>query len=251
MVVEHAVRSDQGDRPENQDVADCHLNPKEDLFCFALADGLGGHRAGGEAAKLAVETILRHLSQLGGEDIASAISEAFQEANDRIKQASASDPDMDDMHSTGVLAVVKSGAACFASVGDSRGYLIREGEIIHKTRDDSVVQMLLDMGEINPEEAAGHPDRNRILKALGMEGEFRMATPPKCLEVRSGDYILLCSDGFWENFIDSELTKILGPRAKLIPPGKMLDMLFEVAAKRAQDSGKPSDNITAQLVLVR
>lgn len=248
--IDFASLSHTGNRRDNQDCADSFVDRQAGLYCFVLADGLGGHKAGQTAARIAVETLLRCLRTAADGAVAHAIIRGLGEANDLIKHRAAADPELDGMKTTCSVAVILGSSAYLVSVGDSRVYLFRQGNLVFRSRDDSVVQMLVDMGEIRPEEALDHPDRNRILKALGVEGEFRLSQNPHYEPLMRGDRILLCSDGFWEYFSDLELAKSFGPPQETARPESILEDMFRVARKRAEQGKRKQDNITAQLVMV-
>lgn len=248
--LEHAALSSLGHREQNQDYADAYADPRQGLYCYVLADGLGGHQAGRIAARTAVEFLLARLAASAEEATAAGLTEVLREANDQIKRAAASQPELEGMQTTCCLVLVQGPLAWSASVGDSRVYFFREGSILQRSRDDSVVQLLLDLGEIGADQVADHPDRNRIVKALGMEGDLRLGQEPRCLELRSGDRILLCSDGFWENFSDPELAQVFGPRTRPAAPARILQGLFALAEKRAAQQGRRLDNLSAQLIVV-
>ncbi len=159
---------------------------------FAIADGMGGAKAGEIAAGIAADTLeSAHSRPLDAEDLASLISEA----NLRIWQRSLNDPSTAGMGTTFTVALVdeQAGAVVFGHVGDSRAYRVRDGVLEQITTDHSLVAELVESGVLTPEEAERHPQRSAITRALGTEPEVEPDV--FTIEVAPGDLFLLCSDG--------------------------------------------------------
>lgn len=263
--LDFAGKTDKGGREENQDFSgvrtknrkfstdlstEWYFHGKSGNFCFVVADGLGGHQGGQTAAALAVHTILDHFEQFPvkvKDNIEQELENALMHAHHIIQEHAKSDRVLEGMKATCVVLLILKNRAYWSHIGDSRLYLLREGEIQHKTRDHSVVQVLLDMEEITEDEVRGHPDRNRVLKTLGMNDELKPEVVSEILE--SGDYIVLCTDGFWEYFTDNALEKAL--RHSSQPVEKELEQLFHRACTEAQKNDEKYDNLTLQLLRVR
>ncbi|MEU6813694.1 protein phosphatase 2C domain-containing protein [Streptomyces sp. NPDC046860] len=205
LTLQFTVRTDKGlIREVNEDsvYAAPHL--------LVVADGMGGH-AGGEVAS---SVVISHMAELGPERTRAEPMEALREAilagNLAIARAVRSSPELEGMGTTitAVLMEADSDRFIVANVGDSRTYLMRDGELVLLTRDDSLVQTLLDDGRITAAEALAHPQRSMVTKAL-VGGEslspalFRLETLP-------GDRFLLCSDGLSDLVAESELAVTLG-----------------------------------------
>lgn len=161
---------------------------------FVVADGMGGHAAGEVAARLAVDTVRRVLCEPPAPpDPHAAIERAIQEANRAILERTHEREELQGMGTTLVLALVDAASAWISHVGDSRAYRVRQGRIELLTRDHSWVSEQVRLGLMSQEEARRHPWRNVITRALGSRDEVEVEVGVEPL--RSGDRLLLCSDG--------------------------------------------------------
>lgn len=239
-----------GGRDENQDCCGKALLEDEGKYCFVVADGLGGHTGGRQAAQLAVKTITSHFCDISENNIHVTMENLILGAHDEILRQRENDNFLGSMKSTCVVLIIINGKAYWGTVGDSRLYWFRNGEIIFKSKDHSVVQMLLDLGEITSDEASQHPDRNTVLKSLGTSAELVPSIQADGLEIFSGDYFLLCTDGLWEYFTDRNLCNFFNNN---VPErGKdTIDKLFIETVEMANKTKEKFDNITAQLVVVK
>ena len=170
---------------------------------WVVADGLGGHASGEIASEGGVEGALAAFDAAPGTD-AGALSRTVESAQAVIRTLIDGSPELDSMRTTIVVLAADAAEARWAHVGDSRLYLFREGRIAARTTDHSVPQMLVEAGEITPDEVRHHPDRNRLTRALGGD-----KTPKPVVSdaytVHPGDAYLLCTDGFWELVEDHEM----------------------------------------------
>jgi len=169
---------------------------------FAIADGMGGAKAGEIAAGIAADTLEgAHSRPLDADDLASLISEA----NLRIWRRSLNDPSTAGMGTTFTVALVDevAGAVVFGHVGDSRAYRVRDGVLEQITTDHSLVAELVESGVLTPEEAERHPQRSAITRALGTEPE--VAPDVFTIEVAPGDLFLLCSDGLSDMLSEDQI----------------------------------------------
>jgi serine/threonine protein phosphatase PrpC len=202
MRLRYAALSDVGRvRRDNQDsgYAGPHL--------LVIADGVGGSARGDVASSVTVE-VLRQLDQAPGNDMLSALAGAIHRSHDRIAGLVAENPEIDGT-STTVTAVIFDGTQIgVGHVGDSRGYLLRDGAISQLTTDHTFVQSLIDEGRITEDEARVHPHRNLILRAV--DGVHEPEPDVFTLEVARGDRILLCSDGCSGVLSDEDLARLLG-----------------------------------------
>lgn len=191
-----------GGRATNQDCAGWTDEPG--ASCWVLADGLGGHASGEVASAAAVEGVLdafRDTPDASPEVLERCVGRA--QASVRHRQAGA--PDLESMRTTlTVLIATAAGSARWAHVGDSRLYAFRDGLVAARTVDHSVPQALVAAGKITPDEVRGHPDRNRLLRALG-GSDAPTPTLSEPYTVEGGDAFLLCSDGFWELVTEDEM----------------------------------------------
>jgi protein phosphatase len=157
---------------------------------FAIADGMGGANAGEVAAALAADA-LRGEGGSGEESLVTLI----QEANRRVYERAAEDTAKSGMGTTMTVALLEDGQVRIGHVGDSRAYLIRDGELSQLTDDHSLVGELVRSGKLTPEDAETHPQRSVITRVLGTDPEVDVDTIT--IETRSGDVFLLCSDGLY------------------------------------------------------
>ena len=203
---------------------------------FVVADGMGGHAMGDVASDLAVRTVQSAYYRGDASDIAAALAGAVREAHAAIQREAP--PDV-MMGSTCVAAVIKGDTAYVANVGDSRAYLVRDGQIRQISRDHSLVAELVRAGLLTEEQARTHEQRNLIYRSLGSSGEVEvdLFTEP----VREGDTLVLCSDGLCGLVDDDELRAIV-ERGE---PEESVRTLIE----RANERGGP-DNITAVVARV-
>ena len=172
-----------------------------------VADGMGGRPSGDLASRLAVETTRKVYYSRSRAGPPQRLRSAVEHANDVIYRASISSEALAQMGTTITAAVVRDAQLCVAQVGDSRGYLIRGGRVKRITRDHSLVEELLRLGELTPEEAANHPHRNVITRALGAQPRVQVDIFQERL--MDDDSVLLCSDGLHRVVDDSELARSL------------------------------------------
>ncbi len=193
----------------------CYSDDKVSCGIYVVADGIGGHEAGEVASKKAVEVItgelMSRLMTAGMDgDFSVLIRNAVNSANKAIIEMSRKDRSLYSMGCT-VTAVLRVGKSLyFSHVGDSRGYLVREGSIRQLTRDHSVVAGLMERGLITAEQAKIDPERGRILRSLGNEEEVQIdqyedLRKEGLLDLKPGDVILLCSDGLNDALNDEEI----------------------------------------------
>lgn len=177
-------------RPNNEDA---HGLASE-RGVFVVADGMGGHQAGEVASQQAVDVILEMLRDWDGTLPADeALVSAVSEANAQIEAASRMDRDLKGMGTTVVAAIVQADSFTVAHVGDSRAYLLRDGELRCLTEDHSMVLELVRAGVITQEQAATHPYRSAISRSLGQFREVETDTHTE--PWLPGDHLLLCTDG--------------------------------------------------------
>ncbi len=194
-------------RKVNQDyvyTTDNPIGPLENLF--VVADGMGGHQAGDYASKYTVETVISELEKSNSEDVEKALVSAIKVANREIIKKANQDPELKGMGTTVVAATIVNQMMYFANVGDSRLYLINQG-ITQLTKDHSLVEEMVRLGGIKPEEAKYHPDKNIITRAIGAKGNVDVDFYEHRL--KKGDIILMCTDGLSNMVEDDELFHII------------------------------------------
>ncbi|MBF0606648.1 MAG: protein phosphatase 2C domain-containing protein [Candidatus Magnetobacterium sp. LHC-1] len=247
--IEYGIKTHMGGRSENQDNWNAVIDEQNGRYCFVVADGLGGHKGGQIASQIAVNTVTDCFASINADNVSAELTNAMQAAHNAIRQRSNTDDRLRNMQSTCVVAVILGERMFWAYVGDSRIYVYRQGLPLYQSKDHSVVQLLLDMGEITAEAAKDHPDRNRVLKTLGMPDELRPAIHADGLTLQSGDYILLCTDGLWQYLTDSDMYN-LHLRYANTSVQKITEAMVRDVAKTAQRTKENYDNITAQLIMV-
>ena len=180
---------------------------------LAVSDGMGGAQAGEVASALVLDSLQRALAREAKGAIHEQLEAAVQRANRNVFEEARSE-NKHGMGATLVALFVRGDEAYIAEVGDSRGYLLRKGRLRQMTRDQSLVQMLVDQGVMSPEEARHSPRKNVILQAMGLARDVRVAIGR--LRLRRGDRFVLCSDGVTNPVADAELQQIVtssDPRA--------------------------------------
>ena len=229
MSITTASRTDVGRlRTHNED--DCgEFRSEPGHLLLVVADGMGGHRGGATASRMAVETVGRifqtEASAAKLSDPARLLSKAFGEANTAIYQASLEDTSLRGMGTTVVcLLCPVDGSVWIAHVGDSRAYRLRANELELLTEDHSLVAELQRRGLIDAEEALVHPRRNEILRSIGVLPEVE--TDVREVDVREGDCFALCSDGLSGVVRDPEIAEVLAGA----PPNQKL-FCFEFGAQ--------------------
>ena len=223
----YAALSDVGRvRKDNQDsgYAGEHL--------LVIADGVGGAARGDIASSTAVQ-ILRRLDDTPSDDLLEALAGAIHRAHDRIAELVEEDPELEGTSTTVTVALFDGNRIGVGHVGDSRGYLLRDGELSQLTKDHTFVQSLIDEGRITEEEARTHPHRNLILRAV--DGVHETDPDLFLLELAPGDRILLCSDGASGVLDNDRLADILGTGT--------VDYAVVELVRASLDAGS-TDNIT-------
>ncbi|MFV9428171.1 protein phosphatase 2C domain-containing protein [Rhodococcus aetherivorans] len=227
LVLRYAARSDRGlVRSNNEDsvYAGARL--------LALADGMGGHAAGEVASQLMIAALAHLDDDEPGGDLLGKLAAAVREGNASIADQVEEEPELDGMGTT-LTAILFAGSKLgLAHIGDSRAYLLRDGQLTQITRDDTFVQSLVDEGRITPEQAHTHPQRSLIMRALtGSEVEPTLTVR----EARAGDRYLVCSDGLSDVVSDETIADTMRQGTH----DECADRLIELALR----SGGP-DNVT-------
>lgn len=204
-------------RDQNEDtVYPKSSGESDDEVLVIVADGMGGHVAGEVASRLAVNAAASN-------DLAA--TDRVAAGNRAIREEVARDPGLEGMGTTMTLLEIDDELATIAHVGDSRAYLLRDGELRQLTEDHTVAAEYMAQGQLSPEEAANHPQRHMLLRTLGLT-RFVNVDEVKT-DLRPGDRILLCSDGLTEMVSDSQITKTLGEGT----PDEVVWALVEMANK--------------------
>ncbi len=227
LVLRYAARSDVGlVRSNNEDsvYAGARL--------LALADGMGGHAAGEVASQLVIAALAHLDDDEPGGDLLAKLDAAVHSGNSAIAAQVEMEPDLEGMGTTLTAILFAGNRIGMVHIGDSRGYMLRDGELTQITKDDTFVQTLVDEGRITKEEAHSHPQRSLIMRALtGHEVEPTLTMR----EVRLGDRYLLCSDGLSDPVSDETILDAL----KIPDTSESADRLIELALR-----GGGPDNVT-------
>ena len=216
-----------------------------------VADGMGGHQGGSQAASIAVQTVFESLTQRPPEvRLYEQLENSFVDADEAIRKRALSDTSLTTMGTTGVASVCFPGECVHLYTGDSRLYHFRNGELLYQTRDHSVVRYLQEEGLLTPEEARNHPMRSRLTSSLGggvqekrlvleprWSDEKDTHNQPSILALETGDIVLLCSDGLCGEVTAEQLQEWVKEFSG--DPEK----LTEICVKGALEAGG-RDNIT-------
>jgi PPM family protein phosphatase len=229
-IIEQAGRTDVG-RQRNANEDSLVVDPP----LFAVADGMGGAKAGEVASAVAAEAV--EGATESGEPVEAQLANIVRQANRRIYDLAVADESRRGMGTTLTLAKVHGDEVSLAHVGDSRAYRLRGGELEQLTRDHSLVAELERSGQITPEAAEHHPQRSIITRALGPEPDVEVDT--YTLAGREGDLFLICSDGLTSMISDDEVGSILRSA------GSLEEAADELVRAANQSGGK--DNITVIL----
>jgi serine/threonine protein phosphatase PrpC len=226
-----------GDRKGNEDRVGYSYS--RDVLLMIIADGMGGHIDGEVAAEIAVTEITRRFQQEARNKLKKPFDflvSAIQSAHRSIVSHAVEQNLLECPRTTVVACIVQNGSAFWAHAGDSRLYVLRRGDLVAQTQDHSRVQMMIDAGEITPEMAARHPERNKIFSCLGGVVPPQIATGRE-FPLETGDTVMLSTDGFWAQIPGNILGSMLRKQTLVdVMPG-----LLAEAHRRAKGE---SDNLS-------
>ena len=250
---EAALVSDRGGKQENQDAFGV-FESHDGARIYVIADGLGGHKGGRIASAVAVQSIARLVQQppTDGQagfrfhDPASYVA-VFHQVNQDLLAAQSHNPELSKMRTTLVILAIRDGLAFWTHVGDVRLYLFRDRQVAFQTRDHSVPQMLADSGEIDHSEIRNHPDRSKLLNALGNPA-CKPSIPQRYTQLQPGDVFHLSTDGFWEWVTEPDMIKYLTCAHPLDEVSKTLEQQVRQTASEAEPE---HDNYSACHVRIR
>ncbi len=232
----------QGARDHQEDACGHWSEPSGKRLFAVVADGAGGHGGGAEASMATIASAALTWDEISTSDLPDPdafLAQWMQDAHLAVNEASAK------IHRSARAVVV----ACFTDgksahwvhAGDCRLLRFHDGKLVERTRDDSVVQVLFERGDITEEEMGTHPDQSRLLQSLG--GEEPPSPRPGNADVAAGDVLILCSDGFWEHLKPAELEKLAAT-----PPAKRQYALDQAVAEAIRRAGAKADNTTAVMI---
>jgi serine/threonine protein phosphatase PrpC len=237
MYHEHALTNRLGNRDNNQDR--CAVVEHGNAVLLLLADGMGGHARGELAAQVFINSLTRQFEaqKLPIRSPSGFIRAAITQAHHQIVESGLRQKPPVRPRTTGIACLVQNGVACWAHVGDSRLYLIRNRRVAFRTRDHSHVSELIEQGMITEEEAGRHPLRNFVSRSLG--GETGAPEPTIELEsaLQTGDMLILCSDGLWSALPEKRLSE-------LASQPDIANLTEQLASEAEYQSYPHSDNIS-------
>ncbi|NUO51592.1 MAG: serine/threonine-protein phosphatase, partial [Polyangiaceae bacterium] len=233
LKIDVAQLSDPGRDPNKQINEDScgYATTKFGHLCV-LCDGMGGHYGGQEASRRAIKTIFEHIEQSAdGTKPVQALKQAVEMAGRRVYELGGPPENKVRPGSTVVAMLLHDAGVDVAHVGDSRAFVIRSGQIYPLTRDHSMVQAMIDAGFLTEEQAIGHPDANKITRALGMKPEVEVEVRPEPMELFPGDLLITTSDGLTDLALNKD---ILGATKQALASGG-LDHACEQLVRMAND----------------
>jgi serine/threonine protein phosphatase PrpC len=241
--IDHSKLTLPGNRAENQDRVDVFAHGEAALM--VVVDGMGGHAHGAKAAEVTVATLKECFAEMALPvfDPQGFLTLALARAHDRVVKLGEGVPLDHKPRATCAVCLVQDGGSYWAHVGDSRIYLLRDGQALTRTRDHSHVELLLREGLIAESEMRGHPMRNFVECCLGGDAPLPDMSVTACRKLTAGDVLLACTDGFWSGLQDDDLGTLA--RHDCAP----LDTAVRVLAERAIARNSPySDNTSAAAV---
>lgn len=232
----------QGARDYQEDAHGHWFDAEHKRLFAVVADGAGGHGGGSEASQAAIDSSVKTWKESSGDaftDPEAFLSAWMKQAHLAVNEAAAK------VHRSArsvVVACVTDGdSAHWVHAGDSRLLRFHEGKLVERTRDDSVVQVLFERGEITEEEMGTHPDQSRLLQSLG--GEDAPTPRHGTSVITPGDVLILCSDGLWEHLKREELEELAAT-----PAAKRQSALDQAVAEAVRRAGNKADNTTAVMI---
>lgn len=242
MKLDYAIITDKGMRDNNEDCAGAKVLLSNTEGAFILCDGLGGHGKGEVASGLVVEEMLAVYENMKNSN--EFIDEAFLISHTKLLELQKKENVRNQMKTTAVVLHIREQDIQWAHVGDSRLYIFSKGKIVGRTTDHSVPQMLVSAGEIKEKDIRNHPDRNRLLRVMGIEWDVPKYVKEESIEKKEGLAFLLCSDGFWELINEKQMEKQL---KKSKDAKEWLEKMKEIVLKTGKNTDM--DNFTAITVL--
>ncbi len=204
---------------------------------FIVADGMGGHKAGDYASRHTIERVVASISRNSSDEPVTIIQEAISKANELLVAESNEDETKSGMGTTLVIATLVGDKLIVANVGDSRLYVISD-MVRQITRDHSLVDEMVRLGELNPSEARSHPDKNIITRAIGAQKNVKADFFE--VELAKDDYVLMCTDGLTNMVRDEEILDI-------VRSDKEPEAIAQKLVRMANDNGG-RDNITVTII---
>ena len=234
--MDYCFISKAGNREINEDCIG--IAEGKDCICFVVADGLGGHGKGDIASKLATSEFQKVFEASAGPSLEERLEKAFENAQSAILAEQQRQNSNFQMKTTVAAVAIDHSSAICGYIGDTRVYLFFKNRITQRTVDHSVPQMLVLAREIKEKQIRNHPDRNKLLRVLGTQGDVRFDS--FSTDLKKCQAILLCSDGFWELILEKEMRSTL---KKSSSAQEWLERMSEIVEE--QGKGKDMDNYSA------
>lgn len=237
-----STSSSQGAREYQEDACGHWYDAACNIFFAVVADGAGGHGGGADASQAAIESSAKTWSQATPDSLEnpqSFLANWMQQAHIAVNEAS--EKINRSARTTVVGCVLKGNKAYWAHAGDSRLLRFHNGKLVERTRDDSVVQVLFERGEITEGEMGTHPDQSRLLQSLG--GESLPSPRIGSAAIATNDVLILCTDGFWEHLKQVDLEKLAASK-----PGNRQKALDAAVQEAVHRGGAKADNTTAIMI---
>ena len=204
---------------------------------FIVADGMGGHNAGDFASRYTVENVVESIAASGLTEPVALLGEALRKVNENLLKLTEENAQLRGMGTTFVAATITQDRLNVANVGDSRLYIVNQ-KIVQVTRDHSLVQEMVRLGEMNQEQARIHPDKNIITRAVGAFKEIEVDYFE--INLKPGDRVLLCSDGLTNMIEDFEIRQIMCSQRDIV------ESVERLVAAANQNGGR--DNISVIII---
>ncbi len=239
--ITYAVFTEPGGRPVNEDSVG--VFQEDGRSCFVLCDGLGGHGMGDVASSLAVEVFGDQFYK--ADDMTNFLGQTFSAAQDVLMAEQVVRNAKQKMKTTGTAVALDDRSAYIGHIGDSRVYLFHKNKVVTRTLDHSIPQMLVLSREIKESQIRNHPDRNILLRVMGVTWDEPMYELMAPVPLRKCQAFLLCSDGFWELIEEAEMCRLL-KKAQSVDQwlAEMVDIV------RSNGIGKDMDNFSAIAVWI-
>ncbi len=230
-----------GARSSNQDAL--ASDNQDELSCFVMADGAGGHEGGEIASKLVIDAILEKF-MLDASFSARALRSYVDWASVKVAQSKKLNLRLHSMSATMTTLLIDRSNHCalWAHLGDTRLYMFRQGKIVTVSKDHSLAQRFVDAGYASYEEIRKHPQRSLLFAAIGAEGDNQPEITQEAVELKKGDAFLLCTDGFWEWVLESEMEASLHSARNSC---EWLNTMNLIAEKNVGALNKNRDNFSA------
>jgi serine/threonine protein phosphatase PrpC len=245
--IEAAGLTDVGCHRENNEDNYAYWEPQDDAAFQRLgrlavvADGMGGAEGGQHASRIAVEAVCEVYPDSPDADPQQRLVASFHEANSRVQQEAHLKPMLRGMGTTLTACAIVGKTLYFAHVGDSRLFLVRDGEARQLSRDHSLVARLIESGTIRPEEAESHPQKHVLTAAIGVAEDLQPDMPSAPIELRTFDVLILCTDGLWGQMTSIEIADAVSKSTSKDACKSLVHL--------AKERGGP-DNITVQVLRI-